>query len=332
MKPLLVQARSLLPGLTVCTVVAVAATFLSSQHGAPLMLMALLLGMAMNFLSRQAPTDSGIDFTARQVLRAGVALLGLRVTLDQVGGLGWSPWLMVLSSVAVVLLVSGLLSRALGLRAGVGVLAGGAVAICGASAALALAATLPRHPDGERDTLVTVIGVSVLSTLAMVLYPPLLLALGLNGSQAGSFLGGTIHDVAQVVGAGYSLSPEAGDTATVVKLVRVAMLVPVVLLLGLVLRGRPSMAGQTRRPPLLPWFVVAFVALVLLQALVTVPPTLLAWGQGAAQWCLALAMAAIGMKTHLGELARVGLRPVLLLVALTVLLAVWVLGWVRVIG
>jgi len=332
MTPLITQVRVLLPGLTVCAVVAVAATFLSAQHGAPVMLMALLLGMALNFLSGQSPTHTGIDFAARQVLRAGVALLGLRVTLDQVGGLGWSPWLMVISSVVVVLLASGLLTRALGLRAGVGVLAGGAVAICGASAALALAAALPRHPDGERDTLVTVIGVSVLSTLAMVLYPPLLLALGLNGSQAGAFLGGTIHDVAQVVGAGYSLSHEAGDTAAVVKLMRVAMLVPVVLLLGLVLRGRPSMAGQTQRPPLLPWFVLAFVALVLLQAVLTVPPFLLAWGQGAAQWCLALAMAAIGMKTHLGELARVGLRPVLLLVALTGLLAAWVLGWVRVVG
>src|SRR5438034_1244912 len=109
-----------------------------------------------------------------------------------------------------------------------GLLTGGAVGICGASAALALSAAFPQHPNKERATLFTVIGVSTLSTLAMVLYPLVVRLLELDALNAGFFLGGTIHDVAQVVGAGYSMGQETGDASTVVKLMRVAMLVPVI--------------------------------------------------------------------------------------------------------
>src|SRR4029078_6759814 len=116
-----------------------------------------------------------------------------------------------------------------GVRAGFGRWSGGAVAICGASAALALAAALPNHPLKERATLFTVVGVSALSTLAMILYPMLTQAFGLDARTAGVFLGANIHHLAQVVGAGYSLSRESGDVATFVKLMRVAMLVPVIV-------------------------------------------------------------------------------------------------------
>ena len=115
-----------------------------------------------------------------------------------------------------------LLARLLGFGVHFGLLTGGAVAICGASAALALAAALPAHPQKERAAAFTVIGVSLLSTVAMMLYRWLVHWLGFDAHAAGVFLGGTIHDVAQVVGAGYSVSQEAGDTATVVKLLRVA--------------------------------------------------------------------------------------------------------------
>src|SRR4029078_9955975 len=109
-------------------------------------------------------------------------------------------------------------------------LTGGATAICGASAALALAAAMPAHPQKQRATLFTIVGVSTLSTLAMIVYPSGAQARGLAPRTADIFLGATIHDVAQVVGAGYSLSPETGDVATVVKLLRVAMLLPLIAL------------------------------------------------------------------------------------------------------
>ena len=137
------------------------------------MLLALLLGMAMNFLSDEGACVPGIEFTARTVLRIGVALLGLRITLLQIAALGWQPVVLVLLSVTLTIGTAIVAARLPGFRAGFGLLSGGATAICGASAALAIAAASPNHPLKERATLFTVLGVSALSTLAMIAYPML---------------------------------------------------------------------------------------------------------------------------------------------------------------
>ena len=166
-----VRSQLLMPGLIVSAMVAAAATFLSEHYGAPVMLFALLLGMAMNFLSGDGVCKPGIEFTAREILRVGVALLGIRITLEQIVALGWQPVVMVVMSVVVTILVSIVAARAMGFNTLFGLLTGGATAICGASAALALAAALPSHAKKEQATLFTVIGVSALSTVAMILYP-----------------------------------------------------------------------------------------------------------------------------------------------------------------
>lgn len=321
--------RKRLPGLTVCVVVAVAAMFLAEHYGAPVMLFALLLGMALNFLSQEegghkTRSAAGIDFTARQVLRLGVALLGLRITASQVLALGWQPVAMVVLAVALTIVAGIVLARLLGFQMFFGLLTGGAVAICGASAALALSAAMPSHPRKEQATLFTVIGVSTLSTLAMVLYPMLTHALDMPPVMAGFFIGGTIHDVAQVVGAGYSLSHEAGDAATLVKLMRVAMLLPVIALAALLARQQMRAQGGSTSgplPPMLPWFAVAFALLVLLNSTGWIPPVLVEAGKTVSQWCLIASMAAIGMKTHLKDILTVGWKPVALMVLETVFLA-----------
>jgi uncharacterized integral membrane protein (TIGR00698 family) len=327
--------RALFPGVLACAVVAAAAAFLGEHYGAPVLLFALLLGLAMNFLSGDGPCQPGIEFTARSVLRIGVALLGLRITLDQVAALGWGPVGLVVVSVALTITVSVLAARALGFQGLFGLLTGGATAICGASAALALSAALPAHPLKERATLFTVIGVSALSTLAMVVYPMIVRALDLGPQAAGIFLGATIHDVAQVVGAGYSLSAETGDAATLVKLLRVAMLLPVIVLAAAITRARMAAEGGagaqggTKRPPLLPGFAVGFAVLVAVNSTGWVPQTVQAFGNEASRWCLVAAIAGIGMKTQLKELATVGLKPVALMIGETVFLAVLALALMR---
>jgi uncharacterized integral membrane protein (TIGR00698 family) len=329
------RARTLFPGVLACAVVAAAATFLSQHYGAPVMLFALLLGMAMNFLSSEGPCAPGIGFTGRDVLRIGVALLGLRITAGQVTALGWFPPLMVVGSVALTISVSVIAARLFGFKGLFGLLTGGATAICGASAALALAAALPNHPLKERATLFTVIGVSTLSTVAMIAYPMIVRAFDLDPLQAGIFLGGTIHDVAQVVGAGYSMSRETGDSATLVKLMRVAMLLPVILVAVTITRlGIGGIEGSDNtpggaRPPLLPWFAVAFAVLVVLNSLGWIPPPVIALGNDVSRWCLVAAIAGIGMKTHLRELSTVGIKPVLLMIGETVFLALLVLVLLR---
>jgi uncharacterized integral membrane protein (TIGR00698 family) len=322
------RARALFPGVLACAVVAAASTFLGEHYGAPVMLFALLLGMAMNFLSGEGPCAAGIEFTARQVLRVGVALLGLRITIGQIADLGWQPVMIVVLSVVLTIGVSMLLAKLMGFQSLFGLLSGGATAICGASAALALAAALPAHPGKERATLFTVVGVSVLSTLSMIVYPMLAHAFGLDARLAGIFLGATIHDVAQVVGAGYSMSKETGDVATFVKLMRVAMLVPVIVFAVMLTRSRAG-EGHGPRPPLLPWFAVAFAVLVAINSTGWLPGAVAKGGSELSRWCLVAAIAGIGMKTQLKELATVGLKPVLLMIGETFFLAGLVLALLR---
>jgi uncharacterized integral membrane protein (TIGR00698 family) len=322
------RGRALFPGVLACVIVAAASTFLSEHYGAPVMLFALLLGVAMNFLSGEGVCAPGIEFTARQVLRVGVALLGLRITLGQVVELGWQPLAIVLLSVVLTIGVSMAVAKLMGFQSLFGLLSGGATAICGASAALALVAALPGHPQKERAVLFTVVGVSALSTLAMIVYPMLAQAVGLDARAAGVFLGATIHDVAQVVGAGYGMSQQTGDVATLVKLLRVAMLVPVIVFAVMLTRSRVAEAGG-KRPPLLPGFAVAFALLVAVNSTGWLPGLIAKGGSELSRWCLVAAIAGIGMKTQLKDLATVGLKPVLLMLGETVFLAALVLALQR---
>ncbi len=179
----------------------------------------------------------------------------------------------------IVLLVAGMiagsimLARAMGFNPLFGFLSGGATAICGASAALAIAVSLPAHQRKDQAMLFTIIGVSTLSTIAMITYPIIAGLMGLDDRQAGIFLGATIHDVAQVVGAGYAISPDyKGADAVIVKLLRVAMLLPVIVVAGQITRR--GAAPGTNRPPLLPWFVAAFAVLAFINSVFSLPPAI----------------------------------------------------------
>ncbi|HEY0628124.1 MAG TPA: YeiH family protein [Sphingomicrobium sp.] len=320
------------PGLLASLIIAAAAAFLADHYSGPVMLFALLLGMAMNFLSEVDRCKAGVSFVSRTVLRLGVALLGFRITLGEVAALGWQPVVLVIAVVTLTILISVWVAKAMGFKTEFGLLTGGATAICGASAAMALSAALPPDERKERLTGFTIIGVSTLSTIAMILYPAISTLFGFDDHRAGVFIGATVHDVAQVVGAGYAISPEAGDTATVVKLMRVAMLLPVILLVGLWARRRGG-HGEGERPPLLPWFVTAFATLVLINSLIPIPEFVRDAGSTASRWCLVAAIAALGVKTHFRDIAEIGWKPVLLMVLETLLIAslalvaIWA-GWI----
>jgi uncharacterized integral membrane protein (TIGR00698 family) len=217
------------------------------------------------------------------------------------------------------------LSKWLGRPATEGVLSAGAVAICGASAALAIAAVLPQTKENEKFTLLTLVGVTTLSTVAMIVYPLLVKLLGLTPTEAGIFIGGTVHDVAQVVGAGYLISSHTGDVATFVKLTRVACLVPVVLALAVIFSTRN---GKTEidTPPIVPVFLVGFALLMMANSVGLIPAQATGYINTASRACLVTAIAALGVKTSFQSLASLGWRPVLMLVADTVWIAVFVLA------
>lgn len=313
------HAQSVWPGLVVCAVVGLAAAFLSGHYGGPQLLYALLLGLALNFLSSNEHLAPGITFTSKTLLRVGVALLGARITIEQIAHLGLQTGLMVAFAVVATIACGLVLSKVLGQSRSEGWIGGASVAICGASAAMAVAAALPQTRENERFTLMTVVGVTLLSTVAMVLYPLVLGLLEASPLQAGVFLGATIHDVAQVVAAGTLLGPETRDSATIVKLFRVAMLAPVVVVVSLVMRERMAPAG--RRPPIVPGFLVGFVVLVILGSLGWMSPATREAASSASRALLVVAIAAAGMRTELRDLKCLGWKPVVLLVSETVFLA-----------
>lgn len=316
--------RAAMPGLLLSATIALAVRFVSERLGGPAMLYALLFGMAFNFLTEDERFASGIRFASRNILRIGVALLGLRITITEVMGLGWPVLVLIVVSVAATILVGSLVGRAFGLGNNQSVLSAGAVAICGASAALAIASVLPAHKDHERNTILTVAGVTALSTMAMVIYPLFVTYLDYDHATAGVFLGGTIHDVAQVVGAGYIISDQTGEISTVVKLIRVACLVPVVIGISLVTHRRRN--PESGNAPLLPWFLVAFVVLVIVNSMGWVPGPVLDALTPVSSWCLLTAVAALGVKTSLKALTEVGPAPVGVMVIQTVVLASFVIG------
>lgn len=294
-------------GLVIAFTIALAASFLSEHYGAPAMLFALLIGMAFSFATDLPRVRPGIDLASRTFLRIGVALLGLRLTFADVLQLGMAPVLGVMGLLLATLLCGIGVSRFFGRSLALGLLTGGSVAICGASAALAISAVLPKHLIKEEDVLFTVVGVTALSTIAMVAYPILFTALGLNDVEVGYLIGATIHDVAQVVGAGYSVSDEAGDIATFTKLLRVATLPVVLLAIALAFRNQPG--GKVH----LPWFVLAFVLLMLLRNFIQLPEMVLIVVNETSRLFLLTAISALGVRTSLAQIFSSGSRGFLVI-------------------
>ena len=325
-------ARASFHGVLVSVVVAIAAVSLSEHYGASAMLFALLLGMAMNFLSTEGRCVPGIQFSASTLLRMGVALLGVRITLGQITALGALPIAIVVVSVALTIGFGILLARLLGFRNRFGVLTGGAVAICGASAAMAIAAVMPAQDEDsvkERATIFTVIGVSTLSTVAMVVYPMIVTALGLD-TAASRHLPGR-HDPRRGAGGRRGLRHVQGDGrrghdrevaasgdaaardpdhhAVVSQATAGASGWCAQASAAALVRGgvRDSCRHQQRRPH------PGGACSTALQTLST--------------WLLVIAMAAIGMKSHLKDVATVGFKPILLMVSETVFLALLVVAF-----
>jgi uncharacterized integral membrane protein (TIGR00698 family) len=318
------NARLIFPGLVLSATIALAAAYLSEHYGGPAMLFALLLGIAFNYLAESTTTGPGIRFSSRNILRFGIALLGARITWGDVQHLGFETVGLVIAGVVLTLTIGTVIARMLKLPRDFAILSAGAVAICGASAALAISSVLAHNDDSEHHTILTVIGVTTLSTLAMMIYPVLATTLGFDDKSAGIFIGATIHDVAQVVGAGYTISTEAGDTSTIVKLLRVSCLLPAVVAIGFATRR--SKTSQPQRVPLLPLFLVAFMVLVAVNSFGFIGADMAATLGTISRWCLLCAVSALGIRTSIGSLAVVGPRPLIAMVLQTVLLAAFVIA------
>jgi uncharacterized integral membrane protein (TIGR00698 family) len=308
----------LFPGLIVVGTIAAAAGFLSIHYKAPVMLFALLIGIAFNFLASDERCAPGIEFSSKKILRFGVALLGFRVTLDQILGLGTNVLLLVPILVISSIAISWLIAKLMGRKYLFALLTACAVSICGAAAALAVASVLPNWKERHRDTLFIVVCVTALSTFAMITYPILFTVADFNDIEIGILIGSTIHDVAQVVGAGYAVSNEAGDVATFIKLLRVSMLPIIVILIAVLLKGDDE--SRTISSKAFPWFALGFALCLVVNSSGYIPLLITGFLANVSQWFLVFAIAGLGVSTSLKSMMELGGRSILLMVLQTIAL------------
>lgn len=299
------RLRAHFPGLLVAGVAALAASYLSEHYGAPLMLMGLLLGLALNFVNVVPQLHPGLNFASKTLLRWGIVLLGTQITLSQIASLGIAGFGAVAAIIALVTLTGLVAARSLKLEPWLGLLAGGAVAICGASAALALSALLGERRISQAQLTLVLVCVAAASAFAMSTYPQLAHVLALSDRQAGFLMGASIHDVAQALGAGYSFSPEAGETATIVKLTRVALLAPTLAVISLFLAREEGEKGGRIT---VPWFVAGFFALAALCSYWPQPAVVTTTASHVASGMLLLAVVATGIGSPMQLLLEQGWR------------------------
>ncbi|WP_332764717.1 YeiH family protein [Phenylobacterium sp.] len=305
------------PGILLCVALAAVADWLGAATGLPGMLLALAMGFLASAVADRPALAPGIALAAKTLLRLGVACLGAKLTWAQLDQLGPGVGLLVILAVAATIVLGAAVGRSLKLGWGFSVLCAGAVAICGASAALAIAAALPEREDVRRGLPLVVAGVTVLSTLAMLAYPLLAVLLNYTPQQTAVFLGATIHDVAQVAGAGFAVSDPVGQSAVAVKLARVACLLPAVYLIGLLFRDDRT----SSRAAALPWFLIAFAALAAARSVGWIGDAAGEAIGGAGRTLLLVAIVALGLRTRPRDLLSAGWRPLSLLIVTSGLLA-----------
>lgn len=308
-----------IPGLAICAIASAAAAWLSQNYGVPVILAGLLLGLALNFVTGDPRTHDGLDVTSRHGLRAGIVLLGVQVTAMQIATMGAVPFFGLALVMAAALIAALVAAQLTGQSKAMGVLAGGSTAICGASAALALYGAIGRERIDQAQFTLTLVVLAAASAIALTTYPVLTQILGFTDAQSGFLVGASIHDVAQAIGAGFAVSDAAGAQATVVKLTRVALLAPLVTLAALwIARAEPlAEASGTARVPLLPGFILAFLALVGVNSVITLPPALAAHALTASKTLLLLAVTATAMRTRTDLLLQLGWRSVMPVLAAT---------------
>ncbi len=310
-------------GLALTGALAAAGTCTAGLHGIErLGLSGLTVTIALGILAGNTVfprvatrTAAGVDFSKSTLLRTGIVLYGFRISFQQIAEVGWTGAMIDASMITLTFLIAVQLgTRLFRLDRQTAMLIGAGSAICGAAAVMA---TEPVVRGQAHKVSVAVATVVLFGTVAMFLYPPLYSHLGLSQHAFGIFAGSTIHEVAQVIVAGKSVSDEAAGMAVIEKMLRVMMLAPFLLVLS---AAMPAHGSASHARLMIPWFALLFIGASAINSLRLLPPIVVDWLNQLDMLLLAMAMAALGLRTHVGEIRRAGIRPLLLAATLFVFL------------
>ena len=302
----------LLPGILLAA--AVAAVAVVCAHFAPLVgapVFAIVLGVAIRALVRlPAACKPGLAFSARTVLQAAIVVSGFGLSLAVVARTGLGTLPVTLGTIAVALVLAPLLGRLLRIGGTLRLLVGVGTAICGASAIAAVSSVI--EPE-EAEIALAIATVFFYNIVAVLVFPPIGHALQLTQDAFGLWAGTAINDTSSVVAAGYAYGREAGDHATIVKLTRATLILPIVAAIAL-WRARQQRSGGMHVPwrRIIPWFILWFLVAALVNTTGIIP---IAWHAGiglVAIFLISIALAAIGLQTDLARLLRTGARPLAL--------------------
>jgi uncharacterized integral membrane protein (TIGR00698 family) len=307
------RALEALPGLLVATLLAGAAMWLAETpplkqglHVSALLVVVVLGMLWKSFAPIPAAALPGIRVAQRPVLRWAVAGLGFRLSLPELWKIGAPALGVVLISTFSALVFGWWVARRLGLERRLAVLIGVGGAICGASAIVAADSVVQAE---EKDAALAVGIITLFGTIGILIYPLIGRALHLSDFFYGVWDGASLHEMAQVVAAGFGVSEEAARVATVVKLARICLLAPVVFYLAWETRRRVGTAGAAKVSPV-PWFLVLFVAFATLNSSGLIAAPTLEILRRADLWLLCVGMAGVGLQTGFGDLKDAGIRPI----------------------
>jgi uncharacterized integral membrane protein (TIGR00698 family) len=311
--PFIEAVIAALPGLGLTGAIALGAFALRQIPGVAMfspMILATVTGMAIhNVFGTPAICRPGVIFSLKRVLRLGIILLGFQLMLSQVVAVGVAGVAIILATLAATFLFTKALGRVMGVDPKLAELIGAGTSICGASAVIA---TNTVTEGSDADVAYAVASVTVFGSLAMLLYPLLPGILHLSPRDFGLWSGASIHEIAQVVAASFQDGPAAGQFGTVAKLTRVMMLAPLVIGLGLVAARKAASSASPRKAPPMPWFVLGFIAVMLLNSVIAVGPQEKAQVVTLTNFLLSMALAAMGLETDFAKLKSEGLKPLAL--------------------
>jgi uncharacterized integral membrane protein (TIGR00698 family) len=318
--PLHMRCRAILatlPGLLLASAVATSGYLLRRFPGmttfSPLIL-AILLGTAFhNLIGTPAFAKSGVTFSLRRLLRLGIILLGLQLTITEVIEVGNRGILIIAATLVATFAFTLWMGKLLGVDRKLAQLIAAGTSICGASAVIATNTVTNAH---DEDVAYAVACVTIFGSVAMFTYPLLPGLLHLDPHAFGLWTGASVHEIAQVVAASFQDGKAAGEFGTIAKLSRVMLLAPTVIALGLMTARNtatrdPAAGVPSSRPPM-PWFVLGFVTLVGLNSVIAIPAASKMWIGAATTFLLSVALAAMGLETDIRKLAARGVRPALL--------------------